>query len=75
MFSCEFCEISKNTFFYRTPLVVASALANFEQYYSSTFAAAIGMSFEVVERHVTEFEFLVNPVCLKEFKVNNELRQ
>ena len=23
MFSCEFCEISKNTFFYRTPLVVA----------------------------------------------------
>ena len=24
MFSCEFCEISKNTFFYRTPLVAAS---------------------------------------------------
>ena len=23
VFSCEFCEISKNTFFYRTPLVVA----------------------------------------------------
>ena len=22
-FSCEFCEISKNTFFYRTPLVAA----------------------------------------------------
>ena len=22
--SCEFCEISKNTFFYRTPLVAAS---------------------------------------------------
>ena len=26
VFSCEFCEISKNTFFYRTPLVVASVL-------------------------------------------------
>ena len=24
MLSCEFCEISKNIFFYRTPLVVAS---------------------------------------------------
>ena len=25
VFSCEFCEISKDTFFYRTPLVAASA--------------------------------------------------
>ena len=25
VFSCEFCEISKNTFFHRTPLVAASA--------------------------------------------------
>ena len=24
VFSCEFCEISKNTFFYRTPLVTVS---------------------------------------------------
>ena len=24
MLTCEFCEISKNTFFYRTPTVVAS---------------------------------------------------
>ena len=24
VFSCEFCEISKNTFFLRTPLVAAS---------------------------------------------------
>ena len=24
VFSCEFCEISKNNFFYRTPLVAAS---------------------------------------------------
>ena len=28
VFSCEFCEIFKNTFFYRTPLVAASARGN-----------------------------------------------
>ena len=27
VFSCEFCEISKNTIFYRTPLVAASVIA------------------------------------------------
>ena len=32
VFSCEFCEISKNTFLYRTPLVAASVFLN-----SSTF--------------------------------------
>ena len=26
VFSCEFCEISQNTFFYRTPPVAASLL-------------------------------------------------
>ena len=26
VFSCEFCEISKNTFFYRTPLVAVSGI-------------------------------------------------
>ena len=26
MFSCEFCEMFKNTFFYRTPLVAASVV-------------------------------------------------
>ena len=30
VFSCEFCEICKNTFYYRTPLVAASGvLVNF----------------------------------------------
>ena len=28
VFSCEFCEISKNTFLYRTPPVAASVCAN-----------------------------------------------
>ena len=27
MFSCEFCDIFKDTFFYRTPLVATSAAA------------------------------------------------
>ena len=30
MFSCDFYEISKNTFFYKTPLVAAS-----EQYFKA----------------------------------------
>ena len=29
MFSCGFCEISKNTFFYRTPLVAASVFVSY----------------------------------------------
>ena len=29
VFSCEFCEIFKNNFFYRTSLVAASVLRNF----------------------------------------------
>ena len=32
MFSCEFCEISENTFFTQTPLVVASAVRKFGIY-------------------------------------------
>ena len=29
VFSCEFCEISKNTFFYRTPPVAASDITDY----------------------------------------------
>ena len=28
LFSCEFCKISKNTFFYKTPRVAASVYSN-----------------------------------------------
>ena len=31
VFSCEFCEISKNTFSYRTPLVAASGNIDFQR--------------------------------------------
>ena len=29
VFSCDFCEISKSTFFYRTPLVAASDMTQY----------------------------------------------
>ena len=32
VFSCEFCEISKKTFFQRTPIVAASELGIDEQF-------------------------------------------
>ena len=31
VFSCEFFEISKSTFFYRTPLVAASVISTFSE--------------------------------------------
>ena len=34
VFSCEFCEISKNIFLYRTPLVAASADAVWKLYFT-----------------------------------------
>ena len=33
MFSCEFCEISKNSFSYRTPPIAASVMAVFIVYF------------------------------------------
>ena len=30
MFSCEFCEIPKNTFSYRTPLVATSVISQID---------------------------------------------
>ena len=35
VFSCEFCEIFKNTYFYRTPLVTASALKKYTKLWES----------------------------------------
>ena len=36
MFSYEFCEISKNTFFYRTPVVAASELGEWISYHMNS---------------------------------------
>ena len=35
VFSCKFCEISKNTFSYRTPPMVASEVYQVKRYWSS----------------------------------------
>ena len=47
VFSCEFCEISKNTFSYRSPRVAASVYIYFCQYYHKRNSA---------EREVLSFE-------------------
>ena len=36
VFFCEFCEISKNTFYYRTPLVAASVVIGVDVHCKST---------------------------------------
>ena len=41
MFSCEFYEISKNTFFYSTPLVAASDFVRIWSYYNQTILEAV----------------------------------
>ena len=41
VFSCEFCEISKNTFFYRTPLVAASGKCKVMRSYQKTFGVIV----------------------------------
>ena len=44
VFSCEFCEISKNTFLYRTPLVAASVIWSTKR----TNKKPLQLSFEVL---------------------------
>ena len=43
MFSCEFCEISQNTFFHRVPLVAASDKKEIEKNASIRVAGSIGI--------------------------------
>ena len=43
VFSCEFCEISKNTFFYRTPLVAASGQKRILGYLSNASCLKISL--------------------------------
>ena len=41
VFSCEFCEVFKNTFFYRTPLVAASENYTFMIISPSSFGSVL----------------------------------
>ena len=50
VFSCEFCGISKNTFFYRTPLVAASGIfiiLGFIIHFTYVCAEAVALSCSV----------------------------
>ena len=49
VFSSEFCEISKNTFSYRTPLVAVSEANNFNKYFS-TITLDIHSSIRYIKR-------------------------
>ena len=48
VFSCEFCEISKNTFSYRTPPVAASVMVNkrfFQPFHSNAIYFSVNSVF------------------------------
>ena len=52
VFPCEFCEISKNTFFYRTPPVADSVLSiikNKKKLYILNFAAGLAKTPNLVD--------------------------
>ena len=59
-FSCEYCEISKNTFFHRTPLMAASG----EKRYFENFAPFIQ-----IPMGVFVFLALPDPDGIKSFKM------
>ena len=58
MFSCEFCEIYKNIFFHRTPLVAGSAITN----KTGQLKAEIKAS------------FCKNVIVVNVFEIGNEIR-
>ena len=58
VFSCEFCEISKNTFFHRTPLVAAwgenkspLACSDLQNLFSIHLSRILSLITNVCERH------------------------
>ena len=48
VFSCEFCEIYKNTFFHRTPLVAASVPYLCEDKKHMEILRPFSLSFEII---------------------------
>ena len=70
MFCCEFCQISKNTFSYRTPLVAASkAFAKIVNYSLGLFAKIVNSSKGIfkMESNIKDGAFCVNSEWLKNF--------
>ena len=55
VFSCEFCKISKNTYFYRTPPVAASIfLCDITLYPNMEYISMILITLEAVVRRFSE---------------------
>ena len=55
VFSCEFCEISKNSFSYRTPPVAASVLLSLSEPYFGPRQKSMGKIF--LQKKLTAFSF------------------
>ena len=83
--SCEFCEISKKTFFHRTPLVSASGLSDQEQYTRIECVGLAGLSTDLhgdqLEDHIVGVfqttcmevnKFSRNPPTEKQESCNSE---
>ena len=56
IFSCEFCEISKNTFFYRTPPVAASS--NSETYSKPSQTSKMDLSKQLRSKAFSESQMV-----------------
>ena len=68
VFSSEFCKISKNTFFYRTPLVAASALNTISEYiYVYISKNIISYTFLLVFKIVESLQCMMEIFCKKIF--------
>ena len=58
MLYCEFCEISKNTFFHKSPLVTASESNRYSFFYRKSFTKLSVLSEAVVQRCSVKKVFL-----------------
>ena len=70
MFSCELCEISKNTFFYRTPAVAASyfeivIIRNFHTFHNSRWVLKENVlgSIREIQGKIISHVFYQNKPC------------
>ena len=60
VFSCEFCEISKNTLFYRTLPVAASVLSQIKSNFTSSLTVWLWLLSQLLFADLLVFQFLFN---------------
>ena len=68
VFSCEFCEISKNTFSYRTPLVAASVV--YSCFSTGCLSEMNSVVYSCFSRTFTKEKFLKN--MFKKYKLSKK---